>query len=37
MIWEKYHDDVYLSLMNQYTPMYKALTHPKLKRKLTTF
>ncbi len=36
-IWEKYHDDVYLSLMNQYTPMYKALTHPKLKRKLTTF
>ena len=23
--------------MNQYTPMYKALTHPKLKRKLTTF
>lgn len=36
-IWEKYHDDVYLSLMNQYTPMYKALSHPKLKRKLTTF
>ena len=25
-IWEKYHHDVYLSLMNQYTPMYKALT-----------
>ena len=36
-IWETYHDNVYLSLMNQYTPMYKALTHPKLKRKLTTF
>lgn len=36
-IWETYKDDVYLSLMNQYTPMYKALTHPKLKRKLTTF
>ena len=36
-IWETYHDDVYLSLMNQYTPMYKALSHPKLKRKLTTF
>ena len=36
-IWEKYHDNVYLSLMNQYTPMYKALSHPKLKRKLTTF
>lgn len=36
-IWETYHDDVYLSLMNQYTPMYKAKNHPKLKRKLTTF
>lgn len=36
-IWQTYGDNVYLSLMNQYTPMYKALTHPKLKRKLTTF
>lgn len=36
-IWETYHDNVYLSLMNQYTPMYKALTHPELKRRLTTF
>lgn len=36
-IWDNFGDNVYLSLMNQYTPMYKALTHPKLKRKLTTF
>lgn len=36
-IWDNYGDNVYLSLMNQYTPMYKALTHPKLNRKLTTF
>ena len=27
-IWEKYHDDVYLSLMNQYTPMYKGAYSP---------
>lgn len=36
-IWDNFGDNVYLSLMNQYTPMYKALSHPKLKRKLTTF
>ena len=36
-IWDNYGDDVYLSLMNQYTPMYKALQHPKLNRRLTTF
>lgn len=36
-IWQTYGDNVYLSLMNQYTPMYKALNHPKLKRRLTTF
>ncbi len=36
-IWETYGDNVYLSLMNQYTPMYKALNHPKLNRRLTTF
>lgn len=36
-LWNTYGDNIYLSLMNQYTPMYKALTHPKLKRRLTTF
>ena len=36
-LWETYHNTIYLSLMNQYTPMYKALNHPKLKRRLTTF
>ena len=35
-IWDNYGDDVYLSLMNQYTPMYKALEHPQLKRRLTS-
>ena len=36
-LWKTYGDDIYLSLMNQYTPMHKALNHPKLKRKLTSF
>ena len=36
-LYKTFGDNIYLSLMNQYTPMYKACTHPKLKRKLTTF
>jgi len=34
---EEYGDDIYLSLMNQYTPMYKAKEMPPLNRRLTTF
>ena len=30
-------DDIYLSLMSQYTPMYRAREFPKLGRRLTTF
>lgn len=34
---ERFGDDIYLSLMNQYTPAYKALQIKKLNRRLTTF
>ena len=30
-------DDIYISLMNQYTPMFKSAQYKKLNRKLTTF
>ena len=30
-------NNVYVSLLNQYTPMYKALDHKKISRRLTTF
>ncbi len=30
-------DDILLSLMSQYTPQYKALSHPKLGRRISTF
>lgn len=36
-LWQSFGDQVYLSLMNQYTPMYRAVGHPQLKRRLTTF
>nr|WP_085022659.1 4Fe-4S cluster-binding domain-containing protein [Anaerovibrio sp. JC8] len=36
-LWEEFGDSIMVSIMNQYTPAYKALTHPKLKRRLTTF
>lgn len=29
-LYNKYKNDIYLSLMNQYTPMYKAVSHSKL-------
>lgn len=33
-IYSKYGDDVYLSLMNQYTPMYRAYSYPEINKKL---
>lgn len=36
-LWEKFGDKIYLSLMSQYTPMYKAGEYKNLKRRLTTF
>lgn len=34
---EKFGTEIYLSILNQYTPIYNACQHPVLKRKLTTF
>lgn len=36
-LWSEFSDTIYLSLMNQYTPMHRAIEFPKLKRTLTTF
>lgn len=36
-LWSAFGDDIYLSLMSQYTPMYRAREFPKLGRRLTTF
>ena len=36
-LWQTFGDDIYLSLMSQYTPMYKAGEYKNLKRRLTTF
>ena len=36
-LWQEFGEDIYISLMNQYTPMYRAKEFPKLKRTLTTF
>ena len=36
-LWEDFGDDVWLSLMNQYTPLYRAAAFPEINRPLTTF
>ena len=36
-LWETFGDAIYVSLMNQYTPMYHAKAHKPLDRRLTTF
>ncbi len=36
-LWDEFGDTIMVSIMNQYTPSYKALAHPRLKRRLTTF
>lgn len=36
-LWQSFGDRIYLSLMSQYTPMYKAKAFHHLKRRLTTF
>lgn len=36
-LWNEFGDSIYLSLMNQYTPMYRAMEFKKINRQLTTF
>ena len=36
-LWENFGRTIQVSLMNQYTPMYKASDHKKINRRLTTF
>lgn len=36
-LWQRFGNGIYLSLMSQYVPMYGALEHPVLGRRLTTF
>lgn len=36
-LWSAFGDDIYLSIMSQYTPMYRAEEFPQLRRRLTTF
>ena len=35
-LWQTFANDVYLSLMNQFTPLYKVANYPKLNRNLTS-
>ena len=35
-LWETFGDAIYLSVMNQYMPLFKACQHPEINRKLTT-
>ena len=36
-LYQNFGDDIYISLMNQYTPMFRAAEFGKLNRRLTTF
>ena len=36
-LWETFGENIQVSLMSQYTPMYKASEHKKINRRLTTF
>ncbi len=36
-LWHTFGDTVYISLMNQYTPLYQAGNHPEINRRLTTW
>ncbi|MBQ1868102.1 radical SAM protein [Selenomonas sp.] len=36
-LWQEFGDAIQISLMNQYTPMYRAAEHKGMNRKLTTF
>ena len=36
-LWQTFGDTIQISLMNQYTPMYKAAEHKGMDRRLTTF
>ena len=36
-LWQNFGNRIYLSLMNQFTPMYQAADYPEINRRLTTF
>ncbi len=36
-LWKNFGNDIYISLMNQYTPMFRAFEYKHLNRRLTTF
>ncbi|WP_196593180.1 radical SAM protein [Pectinatus sottacetonis] len=36
-LWENFGDNIYISLMNQYVPMYRAKEFSKINRKITTY
>lgn len=36
-LWQEFGNSIYISLMNQYTPMYRAKEFKKINRQLTTF
>ena len=36
-LWSTFGDEIFISLMNQYTPIYRAFEHKKISRRLTTF
>ena len=36
-LWEQFGNQIYLSLMNQYSPLYRAAEYPEINRRLTTF
>ena len=36
-LWSTFGDEIFISLMNQYTPIYRAFGHKKISRRLTTF
>lgn len=35
-LWETYHDDIYVSIMNQYTPLKNVENYPEINRKVST-
>jgi putative pyruvate formate lyase activating enzyme len=36
-LWENFGNQVYLSLMNQFTPLYQTAEYPEINRRLTTY
>jgi putative pyruvate formate lyase activating enzyme len=36
-LWQTFGDDIYISLMNQFTPMHEVADYPEINRRLTTY